>query len=82
MKRILTASLIIASNLMATTFEVTVNCHIPVGFSHKQVTVEVDIPNGYHSDAKRWANENGKRLCKQYAPSGYWFDGIYNISEK
>ena len=75
-------SVFLVSNVMATTFIVTVNCHVPNGFTYKHVTVEVDLNSEWLSDAKKWAEANGERLCKQYAPDGYWFDSVYNVKVK
>jgi len=83
MKRFfLILSIFLISNAMAETFIVTVKCHTPTGFTHKLVKVEIDLDSKWLSDAKKWAKANGDRLCKQYAPSGYWFDGIYNVEYK
>ncbi len=70
--------------LMADTFKVTIRCSGDF-FKKDLESFLVDFPyypDGY-GDAKRWAKQNGDRLCRKYGKDGCTaYDGIYSVERK
>jgi len=70
--------------LLAYQWVVTLNCHVPNGFTYKQAKVSIN-GGDYSYEVKRYINNHKKQMsniCERQAGSGYWFDGIYDISRK
>lgn len=85
-KKILTLLIVSALNvtsLMADKYKVTINCHVSNGFTVEHVSFYVN-GDEYGRGIKKWIWNHKNRmneLCDR-TYSGYWFDGIYDISKQ